>query len=235
MKETKKLHKVQMEILRVLMFRPEARFADLNIPGYSSDHFTFHIKRLTELKLVKKNKEGKYELTNKGKEFANRFNTDSFEIHLEKQAKIGVAVCCVKHIKGLKKYLIQQRLKQPYYGFYGFITGKIVWGETVEETAKRELKEETGLTADLSLVEIKHKMDYSGEGKLLEDKYFFVFRGNNPKGKLIESFEGGKNFWLTKKEIHELPGLFDGVRSRLKILDSKKLLFNEMKYKVLKY
>ncbi len=235
MKETKKLHSIQMDILRVLMFRPEARFADLNVPEISNDHFTFHVKRLLKLGLVEKNEKGKYQLTDAGKEFANRFDTDSQEIVLEKQAKIGVAICCIKKIKGIKKYLIQQRLKQPYYGFYGFMTGKVRWGETVEETAKRELKEETGLMAQLSLAGIKHKMDYSNKKKLLEDKYFFIFRGDNPKGKLIESFEGGKNFWLTEQEIKKLPDLFDGVDEVVKMIGRNKLVFKEIKYIVSGY
>ena len=47
------------------------------------------------------------------------------------------------------KFLAQQRLKQPFYGFWGRPTGKVGWGETILETAARELMEETGLTADL--------------------------------------------------------------------------------------
>ena len=116
-----------MEILRVLMFRPEARFADLNVPEYSNDHFTFHIKRLIELGLVEKNENRKYQLTIKGKEFANRFDVENSEIELEKQAKIGVLVVCVRNEGNKKEYLIQKRLKQPYFGFHGFITGKAKW------------------------------------------------------------------------------------------------------------
>ena len=48
-------------------------------------------------------------------------------------------------------------------------------GITPLQAARRELKEETGLEGKLELVGVKHKMDYSQKGNLLEDKYFFVF------------------------------------------------------------
>ena len=107
--------------------------------------------------------------------------------------------------------------------------------EAVEETAARELKEETGLAGRLTSVGIKHKMDYSKQGELLEDKYFFVFRATNLKGRLVVDFEGGKNQWLTKKEISKLPNLFDGVDETVKMLNQDKLVFSETKYTVSSY
>jgi ADP-ribose pyrophosphatase len=44
------------------------------------------------------------------------------------------------------RHLQQQRLKQPYYGYWGHMTGKIRWGETMLEAGARELQEETGCT-----------------------------------------------------------------------------------------
>lgn len=222
------IHIAQIQILKELLFKPIAKFSDLNVTGLTNDHFTFHIKRLAELNLVQKNKNG-YELTIRGKEFANRIDTDALK--LERQAKTGVLLVCIDQ----GNYLIQQRLKQPYFGFYGFITGKTRWGETVSETAIRELAEETGLTGIPQLVGIKHKMDYTPEGQLLEDKFFFVVKFKAPKGILIENFEGGKNIWLTKSEIFKLPDLFDGVKESIVMTDSKDLNFSETKYSVKKY
>lgn len=227
------IHPVQVEILLILLFKQRARFSDLNKAGLTNDHFTFHLKQLQEDKLVIKQANGKYSLTKKGKEFANRFDTD--EAIIERQAKVGVLVCCVKKEKGKNKYLIQQRLKQPYYGFHGFLTGKIRWGERVETAAARELKEETGLKGTLKLVGVKHKMDYSKKNKLLEDKFLFVFGASNTKGKLLENFEGGKNMWLTEREINKLPNLFDGVDETLVMSKKNKFVYSETKYKVKRY
>ena len=126
-------------------------------------------------------------------------------------------------------------MKQPYYGFYGFLTGKIKWGETVTEAAARELEEETGLKANPELIYIRHKMDYEVSGNLLEDKFFFGHRAVNCSGNLKENFDGGKNSWLTEKEILGLPNRFDGVEESLKMTENRKLVFVEKKYNVKGY
>lgn len=226
------IHPVQANILIALLFKPVARFSDLNTLNISNDHFAFHLKKLTKLGIVRKTK-NKYQLTKKGKEFANRFDTENAVI--ERQAKVGVLVCCVKKHKGRYKYLVQQRLKEPYYGFYGFLTGKVRWGDTVEETAKRELKEETGLTGTMKFLGVKHKMDYEKESSLLEDKFFFVFKATNTKGELIKEYEGGKNIWLTEGEINKLPDLFDAVDESVFMIKKGGFHFSETKYKVRGY
>lgn len=227
------IHPVQAKILRELLFKPEARFSELNIEGLTSDHFTFHINQLIDSDLINKVSNGKYGLTTKGKEFANRLDTDTARI--ERQPKIGVLVVATQGIGKNTKYLVQKRLKQPYYNFTGFMTGKIRWGETAKETALRETKEETGLSAEIKFSGIKHKMDYSMEGALLEDKFFFVFWARKVKGTLKEKFEGGENKWLTEKEIFNIPDLFDGVKDSIEMVKNSRITFLETKYQVKKY
>lgn len=226
-----KIHLIQANILKILLFEPKARFSKLNVLNLPTDHFNFHIKRLVELKLIEKTDKNSYSLTIEGKEFANRFDTEKRVI--EKQAKLSVVIVGAKKEKGSVKYLVQQRLKQPYFGFVGFVSGKIKWGETFLEAGTREFKEETGLEAKLLLHGIEHKMDYSKkENNLLEDKCFFIFLASSAKGDFIERFEGGKNLWLTKKEILRLPNLFGDVAKILKIIGKNKFAFFEKKYAV---
>lgn len=99
MKKDTNLHVAQIEILKALMFNPEAKFSELNALKLSSDHFTFHIKSLTERGLIIKEK-SRYFLTITGKEFAGRLDVDSAKVMLEKQAKISVAVVGVRVAKG---------------------------------------------------------------------------------------------------------------------------------------
>ncbi len=226
------IHPIQTDILLVLLFKPKAKFGQLNSTKMSTDHFNFHVKRLLEVRLIKKDK-GFYTLTKKGKEFANRFDTEVAV--LERQAKVGVLVCCVRKNISESQYLIQQRLKQPYYGFHGFISGKIGWGEELELAAKRELKEESGLSGKFKLAGIEHKMDYSQNNKLLEDKFFYIFRVDETKGKLKTVFHGGENMWLSEEKIKALPDLFDDMLEIISIVKRKKFLFFEKKYKVKKY
>jgi 8-oxo-dGTP pyrophosphatase MutT (NUDIX family) len=226
------MHQIQNNILKILLFKEKARFAELNTDNISNDHFTFHLKRLIEQKIIEKDEQGFYNLTIIGKEYANRLDTDAKDVDIERQAKLGVLVVCVGNFGKERKYLVQQRLKQPYYGFFGFVTGKIKWGETVYEAGQRELKEETGLEAELALAGIEHKIDYSDKNELLEDKYFYVIKGTNLAGQLLETFEGGKNIWLTKQDIEKLPDLFDDVLKIIQVIDKEKFTFFEDKYNV---
>lgn len=232
MKYEANIHPVQIEILRALLFTPDARFSDLNLAGLSNDHFTFHITQLVETGLVQKAANGRYRLSPKGKEYANRMDTDSKA--MERQGKLAVLLVSVrKSAAGKDEFLMQQRLKHPYFGFWGYMGGKIRWGETVLEAAARELKEETGLTAKLELRGVMHKIDYTQDKKLLEDKYFYVVKTTAQKGSFIAEFEGGKNQWMGKADILKLEKeakVFQGVTLILEDIQKPGLHFWEDKY-----
>jgi 8-oxo-dGTP diphosphatase len=205
----KLLHPAHVAILRVLLFRQQARFNELQkASALSSDHFTFYLKQLLDEEYIHKDKTGAYSLTFKGKEFANRFDTEARTV--ERQPKTAV---CLMIRRDDDKQLVQQRLKQPFYGYWGRPTGKIRWGETILDAAARELLEETGLTADLQYESIYHKMDYNqATGELLEDKIFFIVGGTNPCGDLIEEFEGGRNTWMTLEEYADQELTFENAK-----------------------
>jgi 8-oxo-dGTP diphosphatase len=201
-------HDAQMKILRHLLLSPSAGFAELQkTTDMTSDHFNFHLKQLIEVGYIEKNSDDRYVLTRAGKEYSNRMDTDDNVI--EKQPKISVALM-IENEKG--EFLAQQRLKQPYYGFWGRPTGKIRWGETMLDAAARELMEETGLTADLSVAGFYHKMDYDKDSaELLEDKIFVLIYGKNSTGKLIVDDEGHHNEWLSNEEIAAKDKVFQSV------------------------
>ena len=56
------------------------------------------------------------------------------------------------------KLLMCRRAKNPYKGMLNFVGGKIEDDETDEAAAYRELREETGITADL--IRLTHVMDF---------------------------------------------------------------------------
>jgi ADP-ribose pyrophosphatase YjhB (NUDIX family) len=215
------VHAAQTAILRELLFRPQAGYAELQRPtGLTSDHFSFHVAKLVELGLVDKVARGKYKLTARGKEYANKLDTDQNTI--ERQPKCAVMLCIEKQINGKRYFLLQERLKHPYFGFWGVPTGKIRWGETILQTAARELMEETGLEADFRYVGIYHEHAYQKEsGELLEDKIFHVVHCQNPRGKLTEEFEGGRNTWMTKREASATAKKFDSVDIELSMVDKE--------------
>lgn len=214
------IHDAQTVILRELLFHPSVGFAKLQkITGMSSDHFNFHLQKLIELKLVEKVSRGTYSLSPRGKEYANKLDTDNNTV--ERQPKTAV-ILAVERIKGDKKeYLFQERLKQPYFGFWGFATGKIRWGETIVQTAERELMEETGLMANHRVAGVYHEMVYQQEtGGQLEDKIFFVVHCTEIKGKLVKEFEGGRNNWMTREEALAQSKIFTSFDIEIDIVAS---------------
>lgn len=194
------LHYLQMQILRQLMYNPGARFSAINSTNLPSDHFNYHLSTLIDSGMIIKN-DSSYNLTAKGKEYANTMDTS--DLTIEKQPKVAVMIIATK----ADKLLIQTRLKEPYYGFAGFITGKVRFGEQIAQTAARELMEEAGLTAEFKLSYILHEHVYSKDGDLLEDKIFHVVHATKVKGELI-STRDGKNEWHSESEFRSLSNIF---------------------------
>lgn len=212
-------HPLQSVILRKLLFVKNAAFSELQKETeVTSDHFNFHIKKLANEGFIEKKDTG-YQLTHKGKEYANRMDTDENEI--ERQPKVSVAITIErKNLAGEREFLFQQRKKNPYYDFWGRVGGKMRWGETVIEAAERELMEETGLEAELKYRLLYHKRDFDkGTGKLLEDKLFLCVYADKFKGNLIESFEGGVNRWMTHEEFQAQPKRFTSVDEFKQLMD----------------
>lgn len=215
------IHQAQTSILRELLFRPQAGFADLQQPtGLSSDHFNFHISRLVELNLVEKVARGQYRLSIRGKEYANRLDTDSNTV--ERQPKTAVIFALSRQRNGVTEYAFQERLKNPYFGFWGLPSGKIRWGETIVQAAEREALEETGLTAKFRIAGVYHEHVIQAEsGESLEDKIFFVAEGTDVQGDLLTEFEGGRNQWMTFDEAFAKEKKFDSFKMEIDILSSK--------------
>jgi 8-oxo-dGTP diphosphatase len=216
-----KIHEAQTSILRELLFLPAAGFAELQKPtALTSDHFTFHINRLVELGLVEREVRGRYRLSTAGKEYANRLDTDNNTV--ERQPKCAVLLLIERERDGRQEFVFQQRLKHPYFGFWGRPTGKIRWGETIVETAARELMEETGLEAEHRILGVYHEHTFeAGSDELLEDKIFFYVHCTHARGELKESFEGGRNAWMTLDEVKTQPKQFGNFGVGMDILKGK--------------
>lgn len=222
-----KIHDAQTSILRELLFVPEATYAELQKPtGLSSDHFNFHIGRLVDLKLVEKKERGLYRLTHRGKEYANKLDTDNKTI--ERQPKVAVLLAVERELDGKQQLLFQQRTKNPYFGYWGFPSGKMRWGETITQTAARELDEETGLAADYRIAGVYHEHAYlEGEEEAVEDKVFFVVHCTNASGELIKKFEGGVNKWMTVDEARLLEKRYTSFETELEMILGTKGAFVE--------
>lgn len=225
-----KIHLAQISILRELLFVQQAGYAQLQKPtGLTSDHFNFHIARLVELGMVEKVDRGQYRLSTKGKEYANKLDTDRKTI--ERQPKAAVLLGIERGEGANKELLFQKRTKNPYYGYLGFPTGKIGWGETIMVTAARELMEETGLEADFEIMGVYHEhITIEETSEIIEDKLFFVVRCTNPRGSLNEVFEGGQNQWMTPAKARLYPKRYSSFETELEMAEGKLPPFVEDHY-----
>jgi 8-oxo-dGTP diphosphatase len=68
---------------------------------------------------------------------------------------VGVGAVILRRAAGQLEVLLIRRAKPPRAGEWSIPGGRQEWGETVRETAVREILEETGVTvADLRLVDV---------------------------------------------------------------------------------
>lgn len=197
-----KLHKIQNEIFRKIITTEGLRFNQLLIDNVDSELVNYHVKRLLSLRLIVK--EGNlYKLNEKGKELSNLMDDTSLEI--ERQPKTSILIYGVKKLEsGEVGHLFTKRLKHPYYGLIGRLSGKVRFGESLKEAAERELLEETGLKANiLVLEEIYHKRRYKSDGTCVQDVLFYIFFAKNFIGDFIEKTEFQENLWITQKMLEE--------------------------------
>lgn len=223
------LNVIQIKILAQLLFNPKSRFKDLNADRLTTDNFSYHVRSLLTRGLITKSGNF-YSLTTGGKMLAGKVDTATNTI--EKQPKVSVIL--IPHNKN--QFLIQQRTKEPYFGYWGFIAGKIRYGETVCETAKRELLEEAGITGDARFCYEIHEMVYEENSHdQLEDKFFHIVEIANLSGNLIESTQDGKNKFVSVSEFKKITPKYHNEQELLDWFLNKDFKFKEEKYYIEKF
>lgn len=199
--EMKKIHKIQLNILRTLLFAKSKRYSEIKPTDMEGSQFTFHLDTLISSKLIVKDSNGLYSLTPKGKELANQM--DSVDIKMKKQSKVTTKICCVNNTNAENEYLLYKRLKNPFYGCQGFPNSKIWYGSSFIESAKNGLFKETDLIGKPELFAIRHYTVYDkNNDNLLEDKTMYLFKVINPSGKL-KSKKDGEFIWVKESKISD--------------------------------
>jgi ADP-ribose pyrophosphatase YjhB (NUDIX family) len=130
---------------------------------------------------------------------------------VEKLPKTSMLLVVVRvNSEGVEEYLLNKRLRQPYYGKVGFLTGKPHFGETFQEAVRRELFEEAGLHAErIELVGIYHKIRKDGNGVPVQDVIFYRHVVTEVSGTLIEKTPLQENFWATAAELADRNDRYD--------------------------
>ncbi len=136
-------------------------------------------------------------------------------------------LCYVKDNSTNKTLMLYRNKKENDYheGKWNGLGGKFELGETPEECAIRELKEESGLTVENP--KLKGLLTFPNfDG--VDDWYVFVFVITDYNGELIDSPEG-KLEWIPNDKLTSL-NLWDGDKIFLKWLDQDKFFSAKFNY-----
>lgn len=113
------------------------------------------------------------------------------------------------------RVLLIQRARKPYFGMWSLPGGRLEPGETAEQAAEREIKEEVGLSV-WRLHPIRRM--FLGEGRFVLQ----VFATEAFEGEIVVSDEVTDYRWVTADEIgfmHTTPDLADVVAGAFRIFD----------------
>jgi ADP-ribose pyrophosphatase YjhB (NUDIX family) len=200
-------HDLRKQIVLKLIHTPRATYAQLWDKSVESNLFAYHLKKLEEEGLVLKYDDG-YGLTAEGKKMSAFIEGDTGG-----KAEMPTPTVIIL-VRDGNKLLCQQRLKEPFYGYWGLPSGKINFGWDPKECAIRDLEEETGLVAeDAVLREIEFTKSFdaaadgspnlgdAGKGKLLHHHIMFTYEVTAYSGTLKERTHKALNRFLTMNEL----------------------------------
>ncbi|MER8546180.1 NUDIX hydrolase [Mesorhizobium sp. M0684] len=117
----------------------------------------------------------------------------------------AVSVCVVRE----NTVLLVKRARPPSQGLHAFPGGKVEAGETLEQAARRELLEETGLQARIYRPLREIHIDGSGDGHPV-DYWLTVFGAEYAGGEAVASDDAETAGFYTLAEMTGMP-LADAV------------------------
>ncbi|MGB4768328.1 MAG: hypothetical protein WBP22_03655 [Candidatus Saccharimonas sp.] len=201
------LHPAQTSALELLRRVTMARFSDmLRETTLTSDTFKFHVRKLISLGYVTKNDDGLYELTIKGKDFANRLDeTTGKQIE---QPKASILLLGRSIVDGTTYYLAHKRTREPYRNWWGIASAPVLRGVPLAESAAREFRKQTGIDAEFHVASTARVIDKTFQGDVLEDKIFSLMIADIDATPQPHEWQGGESIWMTREEILQLSPLF---------------------------
>lgn len=182
------MHQLQQHILTKLIGAAGCRYRDLKPKEVEGNLFTYHLKQLIDEGLLSKSGQT-YDLTAKGLQYVGSLSLKDYQPRV--QPKI-VTLIAVKNKRG--DWLLYRRSKQPFRGQVGFPYGKLHLNETIEIAARRELKEKTGIEADLHHAGETY-ITVTKNDELIASMLCHIFSGKNPHGELMKDSPIGNCFW----------------------------------------
>ncbi len=181
------------KILDFFVKNKSLRFSEMEqLSGLRSNLLAYHLEQMLTEELIEKRGDF-YVLTLKMEKML------PFFAHLRGK-EVGALSVVLVAIRDGEKICLLKREKRPYQSYWGLIGGKLKNGESIEETAIREAKEETGL--DCEFVAINSVVHERLKEKSIFKHTFVLFlvTANVIAGKIRSSEEGSVQWF----DIHML-------------------------------
>jgi ADP-ribose pyrophosphatase YjhB (NUDIX family) len=206
-------------IINKLMHHPNLTFNKVWEKKGKSNNFAYHLKILEEDGYVEQH-QGKYHLSHKGKKYATYVDGGTGT-----EAKFPLIGVIIVVFRKKDEILMMKRLKEPFYGYWGVIGGKLKFSQYILECAQQELLEESGLHADLTLKGLFSSKTMHN-GSLSYNHEMFIIKGINPKGKLVTKTREGECAWKKISEISKM-NIFPNIPNSIAIAQSKQFRWVE--------
>jgi len=218
MDNKQQVHAAQVSILYTLQHATRARYSELLHPTHlEGDRFKYHLATLVRKKLVFKAVDGAYELTAEGKEFANRLDEHTGREIAGPKASM-LLVVRARTPQGVY-YLAHKRTREPFRDYWGIASAPMLRGVPIHDSAARELKKQTGISAVFTVAGLQRVTDTLPSGTVLEDKLFTLLVANLETLPVAHQWYGGESVWLTREQLLAKAKLFPTTRISLDMVE----------------
>jgi len=140
------MHHIQKDILQKLSANSPLRFSQLQPAHIPNNAFSYHLKKLLSSEYIESTTTG-YIATRKALKTLQYSETGQ-----KKKQITPTTITIIAVTNDIGETLILKRRKRPFVDYYGLPSGLIHAGETIDEAARRELKEKTNIETSGDLV-----------------------------------------------------------------------------------
>ena len=207
------LHKAQSAILYTLQYATRARYSELQHAAHmESDVFKFHVRKLRRVGHIVKADDGLYELTAEGKALASRLDKRTGrEIEQPKSSMLMV-------VRAGDLILGHRRDREPFHGYWGIASAPVLRGVPITDSAQRELKKQTGITARFRVAGSYRVIDTNCRGVVYEDKIFAVLVADVDSPITPHQWSGGVSEWMDRPTLLSKQKLFPTTAATLDMI-----------------